>query len=65
MADHQKRSKSSWENINFRELRYNLEEMLSELPRDKESLQLGHQLVGQDEIGKVFKFNLRKDDSRK
>jgi hypothetical protein len=39
-----------------REVRYNLAEMLAELPADRSWLKLGHELIGQDEIGRAFKL---------
>jgi hypothetical protein len=40
----------------LRERRYDLTRMLGELPGDRAWLQLGMELLGQDEIGRVFQL---------
>lgn len=38
----------------LREVRYSLREMMKELPEDRKLLQIGGEIIGQDEISRVF-----------
>lgn len=42
----------------LQEVRYSLREMIRELPEDRKLLQIGGEIIGQDEITRVF--NLKK-----